>query len=307
MISRESAAEAFERFLLTKRAHGVKTKTHESYSHHFHAISMHLDTSKEIQALTSDDLQAMIISMQKKGLAPNSIKSYTITLKAFLSWCNNEGLTTLNMKKYKGEETIKDTYSDEELLALLQRPTLNKCTFVEYRSWVIVNFLVNSGCRASTIRNIQNRDVDLANNIVQARHTKNGKPLVIPLCTQMTNILHEYMRIRGGETDEYLFCNESGGQLSENALRKSIVVFNQSRGVQKTSLHLFRHTFARKYLIDCGGDAFTLQKLLGHSTLDMTKHYCAIFDADISKNYDKFSPLAQMKSKSSKIRVNNKK
>ena len=56
--------------------------------------------------------------------------------------------------------------------------------------------------------------------------------------------------------------------------------------------------------MDCGGDAFTLQKLLGHSTLDMTKHYCAIFDADIAKNYDAVSPLAQMKAGSAKIKMN---
>lgn len=78
------------------------------------------------------------------------------------------------------------------------------------------------------------------------------------------------------------------------------------RGVQKTSIHLFRHTFARKYLVDCGGDAFMLQKLLGHSTLAMTKHYCAIYDADLTKNYDNFSPLAQMKAGSEKIKMSDK-
>ena len=72
-------------------------------------------------------------------------------------------------------------------------------------------------------------------------------------------------------------------------MRQSIARYNTRRGVRKTSIHLFRHTFARKYLIDCGGDAFTLQKLLGHSTLAMTKHYCAIYDADLTKNYDNFS------------------
>ena len=109
------------------------------------------------------------------------------------------------------------------------------------------------------------------------------------------------MNIRGGAAEDYLFCDEYGGMLSENALRLSIARYNQKRGVQKTSLHLFRHTFARKYLVDCGGDAFTLQRLLGHSTLKMTKHYCAIYDTDIARNFDLHSPLAQMDQTKKKI------
>ena len=303
MKTTENAAETFEKFLLTKRAHGAKTKTIQTYSQHFHAISKHLDTNKAVEEMTSEDLKQMIASMIDSGLSPNSIKSYTITLKAFLSWCNSEGITSLNMAKYKGEETIKETYSDEELTLLLQKPNTKECSFTEYRSWVIVNLLVNCGCRAATIRNIQNRDVDLPNHVIYARHTKNRKALVIPLCSQMVNILREYMKIRNGDEEDYLFCNESGEFLTENALRSSIERYNTRRGVQKTSIHLFRHTFARKYLVDCGGNAFTLQKLLGHSTLDMTKHYCAIFDADIAKNFDSFSPLEKMKSKSTKIKM----
>ena len=60
MTPREFAAEAFERFLLTKRAGGVKTKTIETYSQHFHAISKHLDTTQGIEELTADDLKSMM-------------------------------------------------------------------------------------------------------------------------------------------------------------------------------------------------------------------------------------------------------
>jgi len=158
--------------------------------------------------------------------------------------------------------------------------------------------------RAATIRNILIRDVDLPNRVIYLRHTKNKKAQVIPLCDALCAVLREYLRIRGGGDDDFLFPNESGTQLTENGLRCSIANYNNSRGIQKTSIHLFRHTFARKYLVDCGGNAFTLQRLLGHSTLDMTKHYCAIFDADIAKNYEKFSPLAQMQANSTKIKMN---
>ena len=102
------------------------------------------------------------------------------------------------------------------------------------------------------------------------------------------------MAIRKGQPAEYLFCDQYGDMLSENGLRLAIAHYNRSRGVEKTSIHLFRHTFARKYLVDCGGDAFMLQRLLGHSTLDMTKHYCAIYDSDIAGNYDAHSPLSQL-------------
>lgn len=99
--------------------------------------------------------------------------------------------------------------------------------------------------------------------VVFYRHTKNRKPQAIPLCSAMVSILREYLRHRGGEAADFLFCTETGSQLTENGLRQSIARYNTQRGVQKTSIHLFRHTIARKYLIDCGGDAFTLQKALG--------------------------------------------
>ena len=57
MVARESADEAFSRLLLTKRAGGVKTKTIDTYSQHFHAISKHLDIHQEITEWTSADLQ----------------------------------------------------------------------------------------------------------------------------------------------------------------------------------------------------------------------------------------------------------
>lgn len=295
--------ETFSDFIISKKTKGLAEKTLQSYQSQFQAVARHMDVKMDIAMLQKADLDAMIISMRDASLSPNSINSYTRTLKSFFSWCNEQGITRLNIPLYKAEETVKETYSDLELSALLKKPDIRKATFAEYRDWVIINFLLNCGSRAATVRAIQIRDVDLDGGMVFYRHTKNRKAQVIPLCSAMVSILREYLRHRGGEAADYLFCTETGSQLTENGLRQSIARYNTRRGVQKTSIHLFRHTFARKYLIDCGGDAFTLQKLLGHSTLAMTKHYCAIFDADLTKNYDNFSPLAQLKSNSTRIKM----
>lgn len=292
--------DVFPRFVAAKIAEGVSSKTEKTYNQHWKCISKHLDLNKSFDDLTQDDINNLVVSMRKSGLAHNSISSYTRVLRTFLKWCRQQGYTTVIMPPIKDRETIKETYTDEELIILLQKPD-NDCDFTEYRNWVIINFLLNCGCRAATVRNIQNRDVDFSAKQVAFRHTKTGKTQIIPLCSIMTSILRDYTLIRQGAPSDYLFCNEYGEQLSEEALREAIHRYNLRRGVEKTSLHCFRHTFARKYLVDCGGDAFTLQKLLGHSTLVMTKHYCTIYDSDIAKNFDNISPLAQLQKSHEKI------
>ena len=292
-VQKSPVEQYFSLFLSSAAARGVKDKTLQTYKQHFHSISKRMDVTVPMDCLNSSDLDNMILKMREEGLSDCSINSYTRTLKVFFSWCNEEGHSNLNIKLYKAAETVKEVYTDDELLVLLKKPEAN-CNFCEYRNWVIINFLLNSGCRAATVRNILNQDVDLARKQIVLRHTKNGKVQVIPLCSSMVAILRDYMVVRGGGGNDYLFCNEFGDLLTENALRLAIVRYNTARGVQRTSIHAFRHTFARKYLVDCGGDAFSLQRLMGHSTLKMTRHYCNLFNDDIIESHEQRSPLTHL-------------
>jgi site-specific recombinase XerD len=61
----------------------------------------------------------------------------------------------------------------------------------------------------------------------------------------------------------------------------------------KHGAHTFRHTFAVEF-IRAGGDVFSLQKILGHSTLEMTREYVHLGKTDIREAHRKFSPVSRM-------------
>ena len=96
----QTIREAFDDFLLQKKALGLADKTIETYSHHFGIISKYLDSSAPIAGLFKRPLDEMIERMRSAGMKDTSINSYTRTLKSFLSWCNREGLTQANITLY---------------------------------------------------------------------------------------------------------------------------------------------------------------------------------------------------------------
>ena len=231
-----TVADTFADFLTGKKAAGVSEKTLATYGQHFSAISKHLSPTIPIDGLNKADLEAMIANMRDAGLAANSIKSYTRTLKSFLSWCNEAGITRLNIPLYKAEETIKETYSDEELKKLLKKPDTKKCDFPEYRNWAIINLLLNNGCRAATIRNIQIKDVDMDNKVIYLRHTKNKRAQVIPLCEALCGVLREYMRGGGGD------CQRRYENVRKR--RRNFVVFRRGVTEEVNTADVFSYRLA---------------------------------------------------------------
>ena len=289
----ESLEDVFASFIIHKVACNNSPATLNNYKDLLRTLSKYTDVTAPLEDLTKRKLDGIVVAMRNNGLANNSIATYVREINTFLSWCREEGLITLQWHNIQERETVIEIYSDEELARLLKRPPAN-CQFTIFRSWVIICFLMNCGCRSASLRAVLNKDVDLNKKQVTFRHTKTKKIQVVPLCSQMVSILKEYTSIRKGGQEAFLFCDQYGEQLSESALRQSIARYNRARGVSKTSIHAFRHTFAHKYLVDCHGNALTLQKILGHSTLRMTRRYCELFDQDISEGYDENSPLAQV-------------
>jgi len=177
-----------------------------------------------------------------------------------------------------------------ELTLLLKKPDIAKCGFAEYRNWVLVNYMLGTGNRAGTIVSLKNEDVDFSSGTIILKKLKGRKQYVIPISRSLTQILQEYITYRKGEPGEPLFCTAYGKEITVDVLEKQIARYNAKRGVEKSSLHMFRHTFAKQWILN-GGDIFRLQKILGHSSLEMVRRYVNMFSDDLRRDFDSFNPL----------------
>jgi integrase/recombinase XerD len=106
----------------------------------------------------------------------------------------------------------------------------------------------------------------------------------------LSAVLQEYLTYRKGEITDYLFCNTVGDKACMRTFQILIAKYNNNRGIAKTSAHLYRHTFAKKWILN-GGDIFRLQKILGHSDLTMVREYVNMFGDEISLDFNRFNPL----------------
>jgi hypothetical protein len=87
-----------------------------------------------------------------------------------------------------------------------------------------------------------------------------------------------------------VFLAEAGTGLTLHGIQQVLKRLKASAGLERRcSPHTFRHTFAHNYLVN-GGDVFTLQRILGHTSLDMVRRYVALADTDVASRHELASP-----------------
>jgi len=242
--------EGFERFIQEKRAMNLSEDTIFYYNLCFRYLTDFLDENTPCHEINSNMVIDYILHMKEKtNRSDSSINTYLRGVRAIFYNLMEKGyITPFKIRLIKAEKKIKETYTDYELEKLLKKPDMKTETFATYRAWVIVCYLLGTGNRLRTLCNIKNGDIDFTIHEIKLKKVKNKKQYTIPLSRTLEKVLLEYMGYRKGEPDDYLFCTSYGQQLSQEALGSAIYRYNQSRGVTKTSIHLFRHPYVKHKL-----------------------------------------------------------
>ena len=265
--------------------------------HYDNAIELFLfflkDNDLYCSDINRDTIEEFIefLKTRNPDIRATSINSYLKDMRTILYYFMERGyLKRFMVKLLKEDVEIKETYSSAELSVLLEKPNIKKCDFSEYRNWAITCYLLATGNRLGTVCELRNKDIDFDSAIIYLRKVKTRKSYSIPLSETLEKILVEYMQYRKGDEDAYLFCNKYGDKLQESSLNTAIYRYNRKRGVSKTSVHLYRNTFAKIYITN-EGDIARLQKVLGHSTPTMSLRYSKMFDTDLKYHFNERNPL----------------
>ena len=293
MISQEnlSIRKCFNMYVDDCRSRNCTHKTIIYYQNTIHNFELFYDLDNPVKSINKELIKKYVIYLQDKGVSDATLRTYISGLRTILYFFMKENyIDEFKVPSIKADVKAKDAYTINELKALLKKPDVKKCSFAEFRNWVLVNYLLGTGQRLNTVVNIKVSDIYFDDDLIKLSATKGRRETILPLSSKLKKVLVEYLRYRQGNNDDYLFCTITGTQMTRGCITTAIKSYNLNRGVKRHSIHLFRNAFAKYYLMN-GGDVFRLQKLMCHKNLETTKKYLSFSTNDLNQDYQKLNPL----------------
>jgi integrase/recombinase XerD len=310
--SKSDLENLIQGFRLSCQTEGKSPKTIDWYDDFLNTFMKFLGyrgLPGDIDQINRDHIRLYIAYLQneartKKGfkpLSPATIQGAVRTLKAFFSWALREEYIESNpmarIPVPRAVSKIVNTYTREQitnLIGLCYSSNDSGC-----RNLVILLLLLDTGIRVSELVSIELSDVNLTDGYIKIRHAKGGKERLIPIGSLVQKSLWKYInscrpkpltqKVTG------LFLGTRGMPLTRSGVQQMIRRYGKQIGINgvRCSPHTFRHTFSKYYLLN-GGDIFSLQRILGHSSLASVRNYLNLFAIDIKKQHQRFSPVDNM-------------
>jgi len=237
-----------------------------------------------------------------KKVSLTTINNYIRNIKVFFNYLKQEGYIkkdiVKNIKQIKTDRKPKEFVTDEQFTELLRNIDTTK--FHEYRDYVAIMLILDTGMRVGECLEIKIRDIDINNRAIYllAENTKGKKNRYVYFSQIMQKELRRWLQYKDRYVEsDYLFCTTKGSVVQVRTFEKKLREYSIRIGLKDITPHQLRNNFAKRFLM-AGGNIYTLSQILGHSSVTVTEQaYLDLTDADIRKNYQAFSPLANMKNK----------
>lgn len=247
----------------------------------------------QISQLTPDIIRRYVFEL-RDGHNPGGVHACFRSLRTLLLWVEQEEIMPFDWKnpirKVKAPKLPVEPIepiSLQDIHALLRTCKQN---FSGTRDKAMMLGLLDTGARAQEFLNLNAEDVELASGSVLIRQGKGRKPRMVFLGRKTIRAIRVYFRFRK-DTNPALWVSIHGERVTYTALR--CLLRRRAEWAELKDIptpHDFRRAFALIMLRN-GVDVFALQKLMGHSDLQVLRRYLAQTDQDMQTAHMRGSPV----------------
>ena len=282
---------ALEDFIMEQKFRGNTLKTQIYYQQSVMRFINYAGGYREVGSVGIPLLREYYVQLTQEGLSSNSTQTYLRALRTFLSYCFEQGYVENDLsskfKLPKAKRMELDVLSDAEVQRLLNGFDLRR--ELHLRNYCICALMIDSGLRMNEVVTLRCSKLKLAEGyaIVDG---KGNKQRAVPLGRNTQRALGEYLNRRPASSSAFVFLMPNRKPITINSVKQMFQALKGSRGIPRLHAHLLRHTFATRFL-ENGGDMYTLQQILGHTSLEMVKRYVHTNHQRMIPRFSKFSPL----------------
>ncbi|MFN8611655.1 MAG: tyrosine-type recombinase/integrase [Vulcanimicrobiota bacterium] len=210
-------------------------------------------------------------------------------VKSFLRYLVRENVLLADVASTvdlpKKQKTLPRVLAEDEVARVLQGPDLDTLTGIRDRA--LLETLYATALRNGELGALQLEDLDWDGRALWVRLGKGQKDRVVPIGDEALAWLEEYLRrVRPRwvtrEDEKHLFLHFRGGRLGHELVRKIVVRYAKTAGLQGVTPHTLRHSCAT-HMLARGAGLRHLQVMLGHSSLVTTQHYTRLDLSDLHK------------------------
>jgi integrase/recombinase XerD len=248
---------------------------------------------------SQEELKGAVMRMREKGLKATGCNCAIRAINAYLHWSNagterkcGPGCPHLRVPKVKEPQLILPTFTDQQTRVLITWKPKPKHRY-QRRLHLLTLLLLDTGCRITEALTLRVCDVDM-DNMLLTLDGKGRKQRIVPFSFALRKAVFRYVADYKRKPDSLLLASRNETLLGRRVMLRDVKNLCKRLGFNPPArtLHAFRHTFAIHYLRK-GGSVFHLQKVLGHSTLEMTRRYANLMTEDLQAVHERVSLLSR--------------
>ena len=264
----------------------------------------------DIKAVQAEDLRRYIRYLQQQPkwachptinqghgtLSDNAIASYVRSIRSLWSWLKRENFLANNpfeqVNPPATTERIVDPLTPEDITKLLK--VIPRHEYTGYRDSCIIVVIYGTGMRITEVVNLFEDSVNFDSGQIKV-DGKGKKERFVFMSASVYKPNYKYTtQQRPDVPSKYFFIHKDGRPLTRFYFEHQMHSYVEKSGITKVCTpHILRYSFAIQFLRN-GGDIFTLQNILGHSTLEMTRRYVKVANSDVEAKMKAYSPAEQL-------------